>query len=49
MIMRQNNMESKHLKAHNEQKRKDSDEYGLWTALHKYQSLGLKEMLPLYL
>ena len=42
MIMRQNNMESKHLKAHNEQKRKDSDEYGLWTALHKYQSLGLK-------
>ena len=35
-------MESKHLKSHNEQKRKDNDEYGLWKALHKYQSLGLK-------
>ena len=30
-------MESKHLKAHNEQTRKDNDEYGLWTALHKIQ------------
>ena len=35
-------MESKHLKAHNEQTRKQNNEYGLWTALHKYQSLGLK-------
>ena len=35
-------MESKHLKAHNEQKRKENNEYGLYTALHKFQSLGLK-------
>jgi len=35
-------MENKHLIAHNEQKRKESNEYGLYTALHKFQSLGLK-------
>tara|TARA_R110000803_G_scaffold920_3_gene3193 strand:- start:2696 stop:3190 length:495 start_codon:yes stop_codon:yes gene_type:complete len=35
-------MESKHMKAHNEQTRKDNDELGLMTAIHKYQSLKLK-------
>ena len=34
-------MESKHLKAHNEQTRKENNEYGLWTALHKFQSLNI--------
>ena len=33
---------SKHLEAHNEQKRKDNHELGLITAIHKYQQLKLK-------
>ena len=35
-------MESKHLKSHNEETRKENDELGLITAMHKYQELKLK-------
>jgi len=35
-------MESKHLKSHNEQTRKENNELGLITAMHEYQQLKLK-------
>ena len=35
-------MESKHLKSHNEEKRKEHNELGLITAMHEYQQLKLK-------